>query len=1008
MPNASEKARDEILAHQVSLARLEQGQRIELRRVLKDLEAEIVAQIAKSDPTSQRRLGAMLSQTRQTIADTYKKISGDNRKGLAVVAKVQGAVASSALSAALSVPIRSVALTEAAIQAMLDKPVVLGAPAASWWSRQSVNLQDRFSRQMQIGFAAGDGIDRLAQRVRGTRANGYTDGLMQVTRTQADGLVRTSIQSVANQARLLAYEDFAEVADEIVWISTLDGRTSQICKSLSGLRWSFPEYKPIGHSKSFPGAIAHFNCVAEGQSADAHGQKILRGFAREYRGTLITIETARGKKLTVTPNHPILTSKGFVGAGDLCEGDDVISELIPINALGPVCQHLDTEQGPALIEEITGALQKSRDFVSVSVVIAGIDFHGDGEDGQVAIVSSHRDLFSENDSSIDHEGMEPRLLRADEILSFGTTRGMVNSAFLRVPRPFAAGIEPLALGGFGGGLPGEGHSLMLVSDGMASGANPCVEGARFTADILTDGEPIAAGNIPRDGSGLRFGAVASAASGLNARRLQATVEPAARESELARKLIGGHFGTVEREQVVRVVRFFGSVRVHNLETAENFYSAQGIVTGNCRSTQILVPKNYDELVKEKSDLFKGKTYEAAFGSSLKKQGLSPAEVATAKSAQRSSMDGEVPRDITFDEWLGTKDDAFLEKTLGKGVAKLWKDGKITVSDLTDKHLRPLSLVELTALAGLAVAATTGAGVRTAQVEIAKAQASGSPELKQSIKALSGLVPDVNLLEAAKAQEAAVLLERAKAKALIEEIRIQARKNAVLAPSRFLKLPKGSLKPEGPPAAVRLAADRDATRASERLLGLSARDLATALQGRLGAEKIASMALEYIPANVGLGEPRLIVKVYGDNWFISHRIDEKNPSKIHLDMFMIGQARQNAGLSKNILKGWLDVYESAGIKSISLTANIDVGGYAWARYGFLPTAQGWRELADGILKAGKWPAELQAILKSQNPRALRALAAHPLGKKALIGTAWDGVLDLEDEVGYAFFRNYLNR
>jgi hypothetical protein len=58
------------------------------------------------------------------------------------------------------------------------------------------------------------------------------------------------------------------------------------------------------------------------------------------------------------------------------------------------------------------------------------------------------------------------------------------------------------------------------------------------------------------------------------------------------------------------------------------------------------------------------------------------------------MDGQVPAKMNMDDWLKTKDDSFGEELLGKTRYHLWKDGKITLSQLTDQAGRELTVEEL--------------------------------------------------------------------------------------------------------------------------------------------------------------------------------------------------------------------------------------------------------------------------------------------------------------------------
>jgi hypothetical protein len=63
-------------------------------------------------------------------------------------------------------------------------------------------------------------------------------------------------------------------------------------------------------------------------------------------------------------------------------------------------------------------------------------------------------------------------------------------------------------------------------------------------------------------------------------------------------------------------------------------------------------------------------------------------------AQRASMDGEVPADTTYEEWLKGKPVEFQERVLGVEKSQMWRDGEITFKDLVDQTGRPLTLEEL--------------------------------------------------------------------------------------------------------------------------------------------------------------------------------------------------------------------------------------------------------------------------------------------------------------------------
>ena len=61
---------------------------------------------------------------------------------------------------------------------------------------------------------------------------------------------------------------------------------------------------------------------------------------------------------------------------------------------------------------------------------------------------------------------------------------------------------------------------------------------------------------------------------------------------------------------------------------------------------------------------------------------------------RSSLDGYVSQDMTFDKWLKTKSSEFQKEYLGAGRYELYSKGKIMLSDLINQKGRYLSIKEL--------------------------------------------------------------------------------------------------------------------------------------------------------------------------------------------------------------------------------------------------------------------------------------------------------------------------
>jgi len=62
--------------------------------------------------------------------------------------------------------------------------------------------------------------------------------------------------------------------------------------------------------------------------------------------------------------------------------------------------------------------------------------------------------------------------------------------------------------------------------------------------------------------------------------------------------------------------------------------------------------------------------------------------------ERASVDGPVPADVTFPEWLETQDRSVQDEVLGRTKANAWRNGQITIEQMLGRDLEPLTIAEL--------------------------------------------------------------------------------------------------------------------------------------------------------------------------------------------------------------------------------------------------------------------------------------------------------------------------
>jgi len=70
------------------------------------------------------------------------------------------------------------------------------------------------------GFVEGQTTDQIVRRIRGTRANQYRDGILEISRRSAESVVRTAINHTANVARQELYKANDDLIDSWRFVAT--------------------------------------------------------------------------------------------------------------------------------------------------------------------------------------------------------------------------------------------------------------------------------------------------------------------------------------------------------------------------------------------------------------------------------------------------------------------------------------------------------------------------------------------------------------------------------------------------------------------------------------------------------------------------------------------------------------------------------------------------------------------------------------------------------------------
>lgn len=261
---------------------------------------------------------------------------------------------------------------------LLPRPSV-DIPKDMLWNKQHIQ-----SAVLQ-GILTGEPMGDIAKRLM---------NVANMTQRSAMRNARTAVTGAENAGRIDSYKraDKMGIKMRQQWMATLDGRTRDSHVALDG------ETREVGKKFSngcrYPGDPSGpgeevYNCFV-GDTKIATDSEIIRSYKHDYSGELVTIKTARGVEFTCTPNHPIFTPVGWVGANTLHKGDDVFITFVGdehFSGSNPDIDHIFTR-----IDAIHEFFEK---FGSKRIRSLGVNFHGDIPTSEVEIVT-HKRLLKDN------------------------------------------------------------------------------------------------------------------------------------------------------------------------------------------------------------------------------------------------------------------------------------------------------------------------------------------------------------------------------------------------------------------------------------------------------------------------------------------------------------------------------------------------------------------------------------------------------------------------------------
>lgn len=370
-------------------------------------------------------------------------------------------------------------------------------------------------------------------------------------RSRAELIARNETVYAIKSGRLEQDEKLSEkygLQVKLVWRTSHDSKVCPICAAMDGqtvdlgkafsdvvktedgeiVAWEHNSWNDNGKIPD-----AHVNCVLGDTLIGADNVKAATKM--NYSGDIVKLETRSGKVLSVTPNHILLTQRGWVAAKNIQKTDKVITNSDRVKNLS-ADNAVDGNQTTIADEFVS--LEKASGVVAVEVPVTAKDFKGDAvADEKVKVILPQSFLRNKTDTSSSEFGSYLPLVGGK--LADSTLSGFSSIDQLLV------GVL-LATNGIVGS---ECKSLSLLGSG---GSHSDIH--RFTSSTA-----------------------------YNARLNEAKSNSSTADIETLSKSFLADAGLIEFDDVISVeIYSVHDTPVYDLETTSTLYTANGIISSNCR------------------------------------------------------------------------------------------------------------------------------------------------------------------------------------------------------------------------------------------------------------------------------------------------------------------------------------------------------------------------------------------------------------------------------------------
>lgn len=255
MPSVNEELFDLNVRHQVELQRLNLGAARRVVALLNRFDRDLMKQIERrGDDTgsfTMARLNKLLTSVREINKEAYERVEELMRDEVDGLAEYEAGFQAKTLRRAIPVEVDIVTPTRQQLLSAVYSRPFQGRLLKEWVAGMEEGRFARLRDAVRMSVVEGQSVNDLVKRIMGTKRLKYRDGILNVSRRSAEAIARTALNHTANYASEVLYAENLDLIEKVQWVSTLDSRTTPVCRSRDG------KVYPVDDGPRPP---AHINC----------------------------------------------------------------------------------------------------------------------------------------------------------------------------------------------------------------------------------------------------------------------------------------------------------------------------------------------------------------------------------------------------------------------------------------------------------------------------------------------------------------------------------------------------------------------------------------------------------------------------------------------------------------------------------------------------------------------------------------------------------------------------